>query len=89
MARATTPKPPSSARRACDRARARAGHRDGRRIGEFSAPAGGTARAHWDAGSGVLAVEAAPAYVLAAAFGVGAPGLVKSAIGAGVVSPPF
>ncbi len=63
--------------------------RDGRRIGELFTPANGPAGAHWDPGSAVLAVEAALAYVLAAAFGIGSPGLVKSAIGAGAVSPPF
>jgi hypothetical protein len=60
--------------------------RDGQRIGELHrAPV----HARWEADANVLPTEAAMAYVLAAAFGVGAPGLVKASIGAGVVSPPF
>ncbi|GAA2143100.1 hypothetical protein GCM10009760_29040 [Kitasatospora kazusensis] len=63
--------------------------RDGVPIGDLQALAGAGTRAHWSAGSGVTGVEAALAYALAAAFGIGSPGLVKSAIGAGAVSPPF
>ncbi|MDY0811074.1 hypothetical protein [Kitasatospora purpeofusca] len=63
--------------------------REGVPIGELHAMTDGSARAHWPTGSGTTAAEAAPAYSLAAAFGIGSPGLVKSAIGAGVVSFPF
>ncbi|MER5863514.1 hypothetical protein [Kitasatospora sp. NPDC002040] len=63
--------------------------RDGQPIGDLHVPAGAGTRAHWPAGSGVTGAEAALAYALAAAFGIGSPGPVKSAIGAGAISPPF
>ncbi|MGY0459593.1 hypothetical protein ACW14Y_04970 [Kitasatospora sp. cg17-2] len=63
--------------------------RDGVPIGELDVSVGNGTGAHWSTGSGVTEVEAALAYTLAAAFGIGSPGLVKSAIGAGAVSPPF
>ncbi|MFF7638269.1 hypothetical protein ACFZB9_34745 [Kitasatospora sp. NPDC008050] len=63
--------------------------RDDHRIGEFVLSPRTVAGADWDVESQIAPVEAALGYVLAAAFGVGAPGFVKSAIGAGTVAPPF
>ncbi|GAB2702287.1 hypothetical protein [Kitasatospora kifunensis] len=78
--------------------------RDGRQLGEFALAGHATAPhataphttaphavvgADWDAESDIAPAEAALGYVLAAAFGIGAPGFVKSAIGAGAVAPPF
>lgn len=64
--------------------------RDGRLVGELARkkPEAGVSPT-WDPGADAAPAEAALVYVLAAAFGVGAPGFVTTAIGAGLVSPPF
>ncbi|WP_327070701.1 hypothetical protein OG500_34155 [Kitasatospora sp. NBC_01250] len=60
--------------------------RDDHRIGEFVLSPDAVAGADWDVESQIAPLEAALGYLLAAAFGVGAPGFVKSAIGAGTVA---